>query len=176
MDTIFTAEFSALVTVERVLNILRYINKMCWTRWQRWSTKAGGLAVFCFYFLYPLPWGGTILLAICDAGTISMVISVRRPHFIDYLREEAPFYWVNLGRGWWMCFYLSPKLCWRLAGISYYSPCSTADTNSQVCCWFVKWVRYSGLIRRIQSVLELAQCEKAAIHAAPAIQNTCICT
>ena len=54
-----------------------------------------------------------------------MVISVRRPHFIDYLREEAPFYRVNLGRGWLMSFYLSPKLCWRLAGISFYSPCSS---------------------------------------------------
>ena len=24
--------------------------------------------------------------------------------FIGYLKEEAPFYWVNLGGGWWTCF------------------------------------------------------------------------
>ena len=29
-----------------------------------------------------------------------MVILEQRPHFICCLREEAPFYWVNLGGGW----------------------------------------------------------------------------
>ena len=30
-------------------------------------------------------------------GTISLAILERRPHFIGYLSEEAPFHWVNLG-------------------------------------------------------------------------------
>ena len=54
-----------------------------------------------------------------------MVILERRPHFIGYLREEEPFYWVNLGGGRWSFFYLCPKLCWRLAGVSFYGTCST---------------------------------------------------
>ena len=33
-------------------------------------------------------------------GTILLIILARRPHFIGYFREEAPFYWVNLGGGW----------------------------------------------------------------------------
>ena len=30
--------------------------------------------------------------------------SVRRYHFIINLGEEPPFYWVNLGGGWWSFF------------------------------------------------------------------------
>ena len=33
-----------------------------------------------------------------------MVMLERRPHFIGHLREEEPFYWVNLGVGWWIFF------------------------------------------------------------------------
>ena len=29
-----------------------------------------------------------------------MIIFARRPHFNGYFKEEAPFYWVNLGGGW----------------------------------------------------------------------------
>ena len=76
-----------------------------------------------FYILFdeaaPFYWqfwrGGPILLAFRE----------RRPHFIGYLREEGPFYWVNLGGGWWIFFYLCQKLCWRLAGVSFYVPSST---------------------------------------------------
>ena len=54
-----------------------------------------------------------------------MVILERRSHFIGYFREEAPFYWVNLGEGWRSFFYLCPKLRWRLAAVSFYGSCST---------------------------------------------------
>ena len=37
-------------------------------------------------------------------GAILLVILERRPHFIGLFREEAPFYWVNLGGGWWSFF------------------------------------------------------------------------
>ena len=39
-----------------------------------------------------------------------MVIFERRPQFIWYLREEASFYWLNLGGGLVEFFYLRPKL------------------------------------------------------------------
>ena len=57
-------------------------------------------------------------------GTLLQVILERRLHFIGYLREEEPFYWVNL-RGSWRSFYLYPKLGWRLAGVSFFGPYST---------------------------------------------------
>ena len=98
---------------------------MSWSRWHQWSSEAGGLAVYHFNFLYPFWWGGTILLVILD----------RRPHFIGFLREEAPFYWLferggtillsKSGRRLVDFFYLCPKLCWRLAGVSFYVPSST---------------------------------------------------
>ena len=44
----------------------------------------------------------------------------------DY-REVAPFNWVELGGGWWSFF--CQKLCWRLAGVSFYGPCSTQRTG-----------------------------------------------
>ena len=34
-----------------------------------------------------------------------MVTLERRPNFIGYLSEEALFYWVNLGGGWWSFFF-----------------------------------------------------------------------
>ena len=34
-------------------------------------------------------------------GIILLVILERRPHFTGYFREEAQFYWVKLGGGWW---------------------------------------------------------------------------
>ena len=37
-------------------------------------------------------------------GTILLVILERKHHFIGYFREEAPFYWVYLGEGWWSVF------------------------------------------------------------------------
>ena len=39
-----------------------------------------------------------------------MVILERRPHFIGYLREEEPFYWVNLGGGWWIFLFMSKTM------------------------------------------------------------------
>ena len=33
-----------------------------------------------------------------------MVILERRPYFIAYLREEAPFCWVHFGGDWWSFF------------------------------------------------------------------------
>mgnify|MGYP001792978338 CR=1 FL=1 len=39
-----------------------------------------------------------------------MVILERRPHFIGYLSEEAPFYWVNLGGGWWSFLFMSKTM------------------------------------------------------------------
>ena len=43
----------------------------------QWSTETLGLAVFCFYLLYPF--------------------LMRRHHFIGNFREEVPLYWVNWG-------------------------------------------------------------------------------
>ena len=61
--------------------------------------------------------------------------SMRMHHFISNLGEEAPFYWQlwrggaillgKLGRRLVEFFYLCPKLCWRLAGVSFYGPRST---------------------------------------------------
>ena len=45
--------------------------------------------------------------------------------------EEALFYWVNLGGGWWSFFYLCPKLSWRLAGVSFYGPSSAWRAGHQ---------------------------------------------
>ena len=39
-----------------------------------------------------------------------MVILERRPHFIGLFREEAPFYWVNLGGGWWVFLFMSKTM------------------------------------------------------------------
>ena len=33
-----------------------------------------------------------------------LVILEGTPNFIGLFREEAPFYWVNLGGGWWSYF------------------------------------------------------------------------
>ena len=41
-------------------------------------------------------------------GTLLQVILERRLHFIGYLREEQPFYWVNL-RGSWRSFLFISK-------------------------------------------------------------------
>ena len=41
--------------------------------------------------------------------------------FYWLMREEAPLYWVNLGERL-IYFYLCPKLCWLLAGVSFYGP------------------------------------------------------
>ena len=58
---------------------------------------------------------------------------MRRHKFIGHFGEEALFYWLfergaillgKFGRRL-MEFYLCPKLCWRLAGVSFYGPCST---------------------------------------------------
>ena len=38
-----------------------------------------------------------------------MVTLERRPYFIGYLSEEATFYWVNLGVGWWSFFFFMSK-------------------------------------------------------------------
>ena len=37
-------------------------------------------------------------------GAILLVILEGRPQFIGDVREEAPFYWVKLGGGWWTFF------------------------------------------------------------------------
>ena len=42
-------------------------------------------------------------------GTILLAILERRPQLTGYLREEAPFYCVNLGRGWWSFFIFVQK-------------------------------------------------------------------
>ena len=59
----------------------------------------------------------------------------RRHHFIGNFGEEAPFYWLferggaillgKFGRRLVEFFYLCPKLCWRLAGVSFYGPSTT---------------------------------------------------
>ena len=58
--------------------------------------------------------GGTILSVILGRRPILLAIWVRRHHFIGHIWEEV-------GR----VFYLCPKLCWRLAGVYIYGPCST---------------------------------------------------
>ena len=92
---------------------LGYSNKICWSRWHQWSIEARGLAVFCFFLFIPLLMRRHHFIVILE----------RRPYFIGYMREETPFYWVSLGGGWWI--FLCPKLCWRLAGASFYGPSST---------------------------------------------------
>ena len=65
-----------------------------------------------FYFLYLVPF------------------SRRRHHFIGSLGEKTPL-WANLGeRLVEFFFYLCLKLCWLLAGVSFYEPCSTRYTAS----------------------------------------------
>ena len=54
---------------------------------------------------------------------------MRRQHFIGNFGEEAPFYWLfqrggaillgKFGRRLVEFFDLCPKLCWRLAGVSF---------------------------------------------------------
>ena len=53
---------------------------------------------------------------------ILLVILERRTQFIGYLREDVhvPFYWVNLRGDLVEFFYLCSKLCWRVAGVSFY--------------------------------------------------------
>ena len=64
-----------------------------------------------------------------------MGIYERTHHFSSNFGEEAPIYWV-LKRGGNILLskfgsrlvdfcYLRPKLCWLLAGASFYGPCST---------------------------------------------------
>ena len=55
---------------------------------------------------------------------------MRRHQLIGNLEEEAPFYWLferggtillsKFGRRLVDFFYLCPKPCWRLAGVSFY--------------------------------------------------------
>ena len=42
--------------------------------------------------------------------------------FIGYLKEEAPFYWVNLGGGWWTCS-VHVQYAGGGLGVSFYGPC-----------------------------------------------------
>ena len=64
-----------------------------------------------------------------------MAVLGRRRYFSGYFGEKAPIYWL-FERGapsYWVnweddgegFFYLCPKLCWRLAGVSFYGPCAT---------------------------------------------------
>ena len=58
-----------------------------------------------------------------------------RHNFIGHFGEEAPFSWLferggaillgKFGRRLVDFFYLCSKLCWMLAGVSFYGPCST---------------------------------------------------
>ena len=43
-------------------------------------------------------------------GTILLVILERRPFFISYLSEEAPFCWANLGGGWGSILFMSKTM------------------------------------------------------------------
>ena len=64
---------------------------------------------------------------------------MRRHHFICNFGQEAPFYWLFEGGGTILLsssgrrlvdfFYSCPKLCWRLAGVSFYVPSSTWRAN-----------------------------------------------
>ena len=45
------------------------------------------------------------------------IVLERRPHFIGYMREEAPILLGNFWRTFEEFIYLCPKLCWRLAGV-----------------------------------------------------------
>ena len=109
---------------------LGYTNKMSSSRWHHPSTEAGKLAVafFIVYCFFIISLGGSTLYAIWEWR--------HRYHFISKFGEETPFYWlfqrggasfwVNFGGGWWSYFYLCPKLCWRLAIVSFYGLCSTS--------------------------------------------------
>ena len=77
-------------------------------------------------------------------GIILLVIMERRPHFTGYFGGEAPFYWVNLGGGWWSFLYLCPKLCWRLAGVPFYGPCTNWRAGDQDQVFYqcgLNWVK-----------------------------------
>ena len=54
-----------------------------------------------------------------------MVILERRPHFTGYFREEAQFYWVKLGGGWWSFLIYVQNYAVGWLEISFYGPCST---------------------------------------------------
>ena len=59
----------------------------------------------------------------------------RRYHLFGIFGEKALFYWPfeigdtillrKHGRRLVEFFYICPKLCWMLAGVSFYGPCST---------------------------------------------------
>ena len=59
-----------------------------------WSWRAGGIM---FNFLYPCNEAAPFYKHFGRGGTISLLVLERSPEFIGYLREEASFYWVNLG-------------------------------------------------------------------------------
>ena len=65
---------------------LGYTNKISYSRWHKWSTEAGGLAVNCLYFWHRFHKGGTIFLAVWERGT----------HFIGYIKDQTPFYLFTL--------------------------------------------------------------------------------
>ena len=60
--------------------------------------------LFSFVFFYPVFRGETILLS----------ISEKSPQFIGNFREEATFYWVNIGGGQWsfLCMSQTNAGCW----------------------------------------------------------------
>ena len=73
-------------------------------------------------FIHPYKWGGTIVLAIRERKNNFIGTFGDQAPFFGYFREEAPFYWEEVG-GVFLLTML--KLCWTLAGFSFYSPCST---------------------------------------------------
>ena len=67
---------------------------------------------------------------------------MRRHHFIGNFEEEAPFYLLferggsillaKFGRRLVEFFYLCPKLCWRLTGVSFYGPYRAGHHNQVI--------------------------------------------
>ena len=62
-----------------------------------WSWRAGCVMFYLFYTLFN------------EEPPFYKILWVRRHHFISYLREEEPFYWVNLGVVGGVFFLFMPK-------------------------------------------------------------------
>ena len=100
---------------------------MFWSRWHKWSTQAGGLAVWCFNFSMPF--------LMRKHHFIDNSGEERSPHFIGYLSEKALF----MGWIWKKVFYLCSKLCWRLAdtALLYGVMCYTCRLSSVTLCYLL---------------------------------------
>ena len=99
---------------------------------------------------------------------------MRRHNFIGHFGEEAPLYSLfergevillgKFGRRLVDFFYLCPKLCWRLAGVSFYGPCSTWRAGHLDQVILLVWPYSSS---RISYYIPLISCLISCTHQYP---------